>query len=40
MTSRLALVTGATGHIGGRLVPELLDRGWRVRAAAGSVSRS
>ena len=31
MTSRLALVTGATGHIGGRLVPELLDRGWRVR---------
>jgi uncharacterized protein YbjT (DUF2867 family)/tryptophan-rich sensory protein len=31
MTTRLALVTGATGHIGGLLVPELLDRGWRVR---------
>ena len=26
----LALVTGATGYIGGRLVPELLDAGYRV----------
>ena len=25
------LVTGATGYIGGRLVPELLVRGYRVR---------
>ncbi len=31
---RLALVTGATGYIGGRLVPELLAAGWRVRALA------
>ncbi|MFJ1747659.1 SDR family oxidoreductase [Streptomyces sp. NPDC088116] len=28
------LVTGATGYIGGRLVPELLDAGHRVRALA------
>ena len=30
-TSRTALVTGATGFIGGRLATELADRGWRVR---------
>ncbi|HEX5532549.1 MAG TPA: tryptophan-rich sensory protein [Actinomycetales bacterium] len=30
-TARLALVTGATGYIGGRLVPELLNAGYRVR---------
>ncbi|GAA1101930.1 SDR family oxidoreductase [Nocardiopsis composta] len=34
--ARLALVTGATGYIGGRLVPELLDAGWRVRCLARS----
>jgi uncharacterized protein YbjT (DUF2867 family) len=28
---RLVLVTGATGYVGGRLVPALLDRGYRVR---------
>ena len=30
------LVTGATGYIGGRLVPELLDAGHRVRCLARS----
>jgi uncharacterized protein YbjT (DUF2867 family) len=34
MTSPLVLVTGATGYIGGRLVPELLDAGYRVRVLA------
>ena len=28
------LVTGATGYVGGRLVPRLLDRGYRVRCLA------
>lgn len=28
------LVTGATGYVGGRLVPELLDRGYAVRTLA------
>ncbi len=30
----LVLVTGVTGYVGGRLVPELLDAGYRVRALA------
>ncbi|MEO7125681.1 MAG: SDR family oxidoreductase [Nakamurella sp.] len=30
----LVLVTGVTGYIGGRLVPELLDAGFRVRVLA------
>ena len=29
--SKLILVTGATGYVGGRLVPRLLDAGYRVR---------
>lgn len=33
------LVTGATGYIGGRLVPELLDAGYRVRCLARSPGR-
>ncbi len=35
----LALVTGATGYIGGRLVPELLAAGYRVRCLARDPSR-
>jgi uncharacterized protein YbjT (DUF2867 family) len=34
----LILVTGATGYIGGRLVPELLARGYRVRVMVRSYS--
>lgn len=30
--NRTIAVLGATGYIGGRLVPALLERGWRVRA--------
>ena len=35
----LVLVTGASGYIGGRLVPALLDAGLRVRAMARHVER-
>ncbi|MGI9120718.1 MAG: NAD-dependent epimerase/dehydratase family protein [Acidimicrobiales bacterium] len=34
MTTPLAVVTGATGFIATRLVPALMDHGWRVRATA------
>ena len=38
-TARLALVTGATGYVGGRLVPRLLEAGWRVRVLARDPAR-
>ncbi|MEO8107272.1 MAG: SDR family oxidoreductase [Actinomycetes bacterium] len=38
-TLRLALVTGATGYIGGRLVPQLLAAGFNVRVLARSPDR-
>jgi uncharacterized protein YbjT (DUF2867 family) len=37
--TRRALVTGATGYIGGRLVPELLSAGWSVRCMTRSPGR-
>jgi uncharacterized protein YbjT (DUF2867 family) len=33
------LVTGATGYVGGRLIPTLLDAGYRVRAMGRSVDK-
>ncbi len=36
MTESTVLVTGATGYIGGRLVPRLLEAGYRVRCLARS----
>ncbi|MEY4310262.1 MAG: hypothetical protein RLZ71_188 [Actinomycetota bacterium] len=35
----LCLVTGATGYIGGRLIPELLSHGYRVRVLARNAVR-
>jgi uncharacterized protein YbjT (DUF2867 family) len=36
---RPILVIGATGYVGGRLVPRLLDAGYRVRAVARSMAK-
>ena len=33
-TNRLVVVTGATGYVGGRLISELLEAGFRVRASS------
>lgn len=37
--TKLILVTGATGYVGGRLVPRLLEKGYRVRCLVRDVSR-
>ena len=37
--SQLILVTGATGYVGGRLVPRLLADGYRVRCLVRDLSR-
>ncbi len=39
MTRRTALVTGATGYIGGRLASALLGAGWRVRVLTRDADR-
>jgi uncharacterized protein YbjT (DUF2867 family) len=39
MDERRVLVTGATGYIGGRLVPRLLDAGFRVRCLVRSAAK-
>ncbi|MBV6394357.1 MAG: hypothetical protein KPEEDBHJ_03612 [Anaerolineales bacterium] len=38
-SQKLILVTGATGYVGGRLVPRLLEAGYRVRCLARDPSR-
>jgi uncharacterized protein YbjT (DUF2867 family) len=35
----MILVTGATGYVGGRLVPRLIDKGYKVRCLARDASR-
>jgi len=37
--SKPVLVTGATGYVGGRLVPQLLEAGYRVRVVGRSLSK-
>jgi uncharacterized protein YbjT (DUF2867 family) len=39
MRSEPVLVSGATGYVGGRLVPLLLDAGYRVRVLGRSLKK-
>ena len=39
MNSDPILVTGATGYVGGRLIPALLDAGYWVRAMGRSLEK-
>jgi uncharacterized protein YbjT (DUF2867 family) len=39
MVSKPVLVTGATGYVGGRLIPLMLESGYRVRALARSLAK-
>ncbi|MEJ2672141.1 MAG: SDR family oxidoreductase [Deltaproteobacteria bacterium] len=39
MDSKPVLVTGATGYVGGRLVPRLLEAGYRVKALGRSLNK-
>jgi len=39
MFSKPVLVTGATGYVGGRLIPLMLGSGYRVRALARSLAK-
>ena len=39
MNSKTILVTGATGYVGGRLVPRLLDAGYRIKAFGRSMEK-
>ena len=39
MNSKSILVTGATGYVGGRLIPRLLESGYRVKAMARSLAK-
>ncbi|MBN1931327.1 MAG: SDR family oxidoreductase [Desulfobacterales bacterium] len=39
MRSKPILVTGATGYVGGRLIPRLLEAGYRVRAMGRSIAK-
>jgi uncharacterized protein YbjT (DUF2867 family) len=39
MMTKPLLVTGSTGYVGGRLVPKLLESGYRVRALGRSTAK-